>query len=177
MQITDGKNTMGVDDFGNALTRSITRAELNNASDQEKAFSWVSTYTTAGGNEVVAYIKNDHTTSNLEIHQIIAGTAANAVFTINKVTGTAAGTTISAENLNLKSGISASATSYGNAEVTGLSLGGTLGKIRVIANYADMFDLQGAIIVPPGYAIAISNSATGAFDITVIAHYNDLGTS
>ena len=33
-------NPIGADEWGNIKTRSITRAEMNNASDQEKAYAW-----------------------------------------------------------------------------------------------------------------------------------------
>lgn len=161
------------DDFGNLKTRAIVRSEMNDAADQEKAYSWVSAYTTAGAENII-YIKNTHETDILEIHNVILGTAANAVFTLHEVTGTAGGTTITGSPLNLQSTRTASVSSYGDASVTGLTLGNALMKFRVLANYGDEFDVAGGVIVPPGKAIAVANTATGACDCTIFGHFNSL---
>lgn len=167
-------NPVDADEHGNLKTRSIIRHEINDACSQEKAYSWVSAYTTSGADEEVIYIQNTSNTDDLELHQIIAGSAVNSVFTLYQVTGTAAGTSITGSNLNLASSKTATANAFGNASVTGLTLGNALAKVRVLSNYSDMKDLQGSIIVKPNTAIAVSNSGTGACDVTIIGHYNSL---
>lgn len=169
------KNPIDADIHGNVKTRSIVRSELNDASFQKKAYSWTSAYTTGGADEEVIYIKNTDTSDYLEIHQVILGTAATAVFTISQVTGTAGGASaITSAPLNLSSTTSPNVSATGGASVTGLTIGNTLAKIRVIANYSDMFDFQGSILIPPGGAIAVTNSATGACEVTIIGHFDSL---
>lgn len=173
----NGKN-IDADDFGNIKGRVITRPEVNDASAQEKMFSFTSAYTTSGGDEEIIYIKNTHETSYLDLHAVIPGTAANAVFTFYEVSGTAGGASaITPANLNLGSTLSASVTATGDASVTGLTLGATLFKLRVLANYSVIHDLKGSVILAPNTAIAVSNSATGACEITLFAHFNELEKS
>lgn len=171
-----GANSKPVDadSFGNLKTRSIVRPEINDAADQHKAYAWVSAYTTAGADEEIIYIKNDAQDSNLKIHSVIIGSAVNAVFTFSKVTGTAGGTTITGTQLNLGATQTPEAISYGNASVTGLTIGDTIAKKRVLGNYSDLFDFQGSIILPPNTAIAVTNSGTGDCDITIVGHFNSL---
>lgn len=166
-------NPVGADDWGNILTRSIMRQEMNDANDQEKSFTWFSTYTTAGAENVI-YIKNTHETDNLEIHSVVLGTSANVIFTMSQVTGTAAGTTITGVNMNLGSTKTASVSSYGNAAVTGLTTGNTLLTFRVLANYGDKYNIEGGVIMPPNTAIAVAVSALVTFDCTIYGHFNNL---
>lgn len=169
------KNPVDADEFGNLKTRSITRAEVNDSSNQEKMYSITSSYTTSGADEEVIYIKNTSSTENFEIHRIHLGTAVNAVFTISKVTGTAGGAgAITPVNMNLGSTKEAELSCNGDASVTGLTIGGTLGKLRILANYSDLFDFQGSMILKPNTAIAITNSATGACEVTIMGHFNSL---
>ncbi len=163
------------DSHGRLLTRAVTRAELNDASTKKKTYSIVSGYTTSGGDEEIVYIKNTHATDDFEIHHVVVGTAVNAVFTISKVTGTAGGAgAITPAALNVGQNETADLSCTGDASVTGLTLAATLAKIRVIANYSDMFNFEGSIILQPNTAIAVSNSATGACEITIVGHFNSL---
>jgi len=166
-------NPVDVDEWGNIKTRSIMRQEMNDANDQEKSYSWFSTYTTAGAENVI-YIKNTHATDNLEIHSIVLGTNTNVVFTMSQVTGTAAGTTITGSNMNLGSTQTASVTSLGNAAVTGLTTGKTLLTFRVLANYGDKYNIEGGVILTPNTAIAVAVSVLTTFDCSIYGHFNNL---
>jgi hypothetical protein len=150
---------------------ATTQPEIHELSKANKVFSWCSAYTTGGANEEVIYVKND-SSENLIIHSIVLGTAVNALFTLYKVTGTAGGTTITGVALNTNHVQDPTATSYGDASVTGLTIGNRLWQMRVLANHSIQYDCACALIIPPGEAIAISNSGTGACDATIVGNFN-----
>lgn len=162
---------MDVNSSGQAEVRAVTRSELHEASENGNAFGITSSYTTSGGDEEVLYIKNTSATQSLEIHSVVVGSAVNAVFTLYEVTGTAGGAsaiTVAPLKMGITANYAISAT--GDAAVTGLTLGNVIFKLRILAGYSDIFDFQGAITMPPGTAVALSNSATGAFEATVLGH-------
>lgn len=147
------------------------------ARDDERAFTWTSTYSAATGNEVL-YVKNDDTDRNLIIHDIVVGGANAGVYTVAQVTGTGSGTTVTPKNLNLSSGRTADATSLGNASVTGLTIGDTISIRRVAAGDNTEFkDIAESLILGFGDAIAITYvGSTGNVECIVHGYFEDAGT-
>ncbi len=169
-------NPINADKLG-MQAHAVTRSEINEAASQGKMYSVTSAYTTGGADEEVLYLKNDHETDMLEVHQMIVGSAVASVFTVYDVTGTAGGASaITVNNMLVGDGRAAQVTATGDASVTGLTLGGKVGgAIRVIAGYSDFYDYQGSLLIPPGKAIAVSASGTGATNCTLFFHFDNLG--
>lgn len=166
-------NTASVSDNNRLLVASVTETGLEFESKENgKAFSWVSTYSATGGDEVLS-IKNTSTSEVLVIEEVIIGSSVANVFTLFEVTsGTAAGTTLTPLNLNLGSGNSAASTSYGNAAVTGSLSGTTIAIDGVTANSFDTLDLKGGLVLQESDEIAITASATGSVYVTLLGHYD-----
>jgi len=166
-------NLADVSDDKQLLVRAVTESDLEYASEAKgKAFSWSSSFATGGTDIEVVYIKNTSSGDNLIIDEVVVDGAAACVFTLFEVTsGTAAGTSITGKNLNLGLGTSASATSYGNASVTGSLSGDTITYCSVAANAQEVLDLKGALVLRQNDEIAITASANTTVYITVIGHY------
>jgi hypothetical protein len=88
--------------------------------------------------------------------------------------GTAAGTTLLAENLNLASGNTAPDLSYGNAAVTGGLTGTNVAIDGVSAGGFDTLDLKGSLVMGQNDQISVTASATGTVYITVIGHFREI---
>jgi len=154
------------------LTRAVTESDLEYASEAKgKAYSWSSSYAATAAQEVIS-IKNTSTSDNLIIDEVAVANTVAGVFTIFEVTsGTAAGTGVTGQNLNLGSGKSADATAFGNASVTGSLSGNVLLYESVAANTGALLDLKGSLVLGQDDEIAITASATGTVYVTVIGHY------
>ena len=164
-------NTANVTDEGMLSVSSVSETSLEFASkSNNKAYSWVSTYAATGGEEVLS-IKNNSTSDVLIIDEVVIGCSAASVFTMFEVTsGTAAGTTLTAENLNLSSGNTAPVTSYGNASVTGSLSGTSIAIDGVTAGAFQTLDLKGSLVLGQNDEVAITSSTTGTVYVTVIGH-------
>lgn len=141
------------------------------SSDHGATFSWSSTYAATGGQYVMS-IKNTDTTKNLHLQKIVASNSAASIWTVSKlVSGTPAGTSITGQNMNFNSGISANTASFGNASVTGIT---TVEKILLFSQpanstFAAMCD--GNIIITTNQTICISPATTGTVTVTVIGWF------
>jgi hypothetical protein len=165
-------NLATVNDDEQLETRAVTESDLEFASERKgKAYAFNSTYAATGGQEVLS-IKNTSTTDCLIVDEVIVGSTVNTLFTLFEVTsGTAAGTTVTGQNLNLGSGNAASATAFGNASVTGSLSGNAILYEATLANATQILDLKGALALGQDDEIAITASATGTVYITLIGHY------
>lgn len=144
------------------------------ARDDERAFTWISSYSATSG-DTVMYIKNTDTDRNLIIHYVSVGGANNGKYDIYTASGTPAGTTITPTNLNIASRKEANSLQYGDAAVTGVSTVGKLYTKRVLANQSE--PVQGiaqTVILGFGDAIAITyTGSTGEIDIEVTGYFED----
>ena len=158
------------------VTQSIALTDIEFISkDKGRAFSWSSTLATGGTNVEVIYIKNTSPTRQLIIDEIIVGATANCIWTLFEVTsGTAAGTTITPQNLNLSSGNTAEATSFGNAAVTGSLSGNTLTYELSLANDSQTLELKDSIILGLNNEIALTASANTTVYITIFGYYREV---
>jgi len=114
--------------------------------DNELAFSVVSIDTPSAGGEYNFYFKNISTSQRFYVTGITVGAADLAIFKIVRVTGTAAGTSITAVNLNLTSGNTADATVFGNGAVTGLTEESVIDVVSVGADDSKHILLHDALI-------------------------------
>jgi hypothetical protein len=165
-------NLANVNDDEQLQVRAITESDLEFASESKgKAYSISSTYAATAGDEVISF-KNTSQTDCFILDEITVGSSVASSLTLFEVTsGTAAGTTVTPQNLNLSSGNSAAATAFGNASVTGSLTGNTLLLDTVPANTSILLDLRGALILGQDDEIAITAGATGTVYVTLIGHY------
>ena len=165
-------NTANVNDQGQVEVASVSETSLEYASKtNKKAYSWVSTYAATGGEEVI-YIKNDSTSDVLVVDEVVIGSSVASIFTIFEVnSGTAAGTVLTAGNLNLSSGNTAPSSAFGNASVTGSLTGMTVAVDGVVAGGFETLDMKGALVLGQNDEIAVTASATGTVYVTVIGHF------
>ena len=93
---------------------------------------------------------------------------------IEVTSGTPAGTSITAQNINLVSGVVADETAFGNAAVTGSLSGNTLYRVQTSANDVAEIRAQG-LILGKNSIIAITahflDGGTATTTVSVIGHY------
>ena len=180
MQIEDGK--------GRGFQASVSESQRLNVSsktaerifyisrDNGLAFIAVSTVASAAAGSYAVYLKNTSTTKNLFIERVEYHSANAALWKLWQVTGTAAGTALTASNLNLTSGTPAEASVYGSAAVTGLTTVKQLGSHRNTAGGEGEMSYHYALILGPGDAIAAEydTGTTGTAEIDIFFHYEDV---
>jgi hypothetical protein len=118
----------------NQLKAYATSSSISHiiAEEDAQVYFWTSSYSASSGDEII-YIKNTSKDKLLMIDQIIVGGVVTSLFEMFEVSGTAGGTVITGVNSNLSSGNVADAAAYGNASVTGLTIGNRLHIARVPA--------------------------------------------
>jgi len=166
-------NLADVDDDDRLKVKAVSSTDIEFASeDKGKAFSWSSSYAATGGDEVL-YIKNTSQTEKLIISEVIIAASAACTFTLFEVSsGTAAGTVVTGQNLNLGSGNSASASAFGNASVTGTLTGNALSFGSVPASSGITLDLKSSLVLGQNNEIAITASATSTVYVTVLGYFD-----
>jgi len=130
----------------------------------------------------VIYIQNTNADRKLVINKlkcaaVDAGTVVS-VWTLFEVTsaGAATGTTITAQNTNLDSGVVAAMNAFGDAAVGGTLTGNTLGY--AVANHDIEVELitDGAVTLAENDAIAVTVTdadAPAAVYVTALCHYEE----
>lgn len=185
VMITDGTGkgfSAKVDSENRQHARSFGITDLEHAAEEGLAFFVVSTFSAADGDEVIS-IRNTNSDRNLVINRIkcaaVDGGTVATVWTLFEVTsGTAAGTTVTAQNSNLNSGIVAQATIFGDNSVTGSLAGNTLGF--AVSNHDIDAELivEGALVLAEGDEIAVTVTdadAPAAVYISVLMHFEEAG--
>ena len=175
-QLEDGRGTGAravVDNEGHLIVNSIVLTELAHQSDAHGlSFTWTSTHVTSAGDVEFISIRND-ADENLHIDNIIWGSSIAQQFTLLEVTGgTPAGSTITAQNLNLISGVSKTNTAFGTTSVTALT-GNTLLVTRVAASQAMVVDMHDALILGTGDTIAVSALVAASVEISITGFWDE----
>lgn len=130
-------------------------------------YDTTSLFSAATGNEII-YLKNTSKTEKMYIDFIRVGSANAGIFEVYEVTGTPGGTEITPVNRNLTSSNSADATTYGNAAVTGLTLGNRHSVTRRVANSGATMTFDSTLILGFNDAIAVQyTGSTGSVDATI----------
>ena len=138
-----------------------------------ETYLWTTSFSAATGNEVI-YIKNTSKTKLLVIDRITVNSVNAGLFELYTATGTAAGTTITGFNGNMTSNNVAEADSYGEAAVTGLTLGSRIDLARTPANGRATMELDDVLIMGLNDAITIEyTGSTGLVDVIVTGYYED----
>jgi len=170
-------NVAEVNDDKQILTKSVVETELEFVSEESGgAYSWSSSFATGGADVEVLAITNTSSTKNLYIDYFMSTATANTVYTAFTTTDTPGGTAITGKNLNAFSGSIASAASYGNAAVTGVTAAGATDVVFYggqAANASFGVNLRGAIILGQNNTLVITCSASATVYSTLIGHYKD----
>lgn len=139
--------------------------------DSSQVYHAISEDATALANEEIFYIQNTSTTKKLFIGNVLVTNDVNMKFRIKKVTGTASGSAITAENLNLTSSNSPEATIVGNGGITGLTDDGDILVCRSLAGSSRLINFADTVILGQNDAIAIEIEDNAAVEITVDFHF------
>jgi len=175
--IKDGKgrgNEMSVSSSlrGNVSAKSNPRIYYVSREDGQ-AFTWHSSYSATTGDHVV-HVKNTSQTRNLVISKILFSGVEAGKYTVESVTGTAAGTTITGSHMNRSKVREADCDSFGNAAVTGLSSEDTFAAMRVLAGASGAGSSNNALILGVTGQIAVKyEGTTGIVDVTIFGYFED----
>ena len=141
--------------------------------DSGKAFS-ITSFDTTAATEFMLYFKNDSTTEKFHVEIVTLSAVETVLWKLHQVTGTAAGgAVVTPVNLNLSSGVSASATARGTGAITGLTSSSVLDAIRTVATGGAELNLRDALILGEDDAIAIEydTGTTGLCEAVIIGYY------
>ena len=126
---------------------------------------------TAIANEEILYIQNTSTTKRLFVGEIIVASDVDIKFRVKKVTGTASGGAITAENMNLTSSNAAEATIVGNGGITGLTDEGDIVVCRSLAGGSRKIAFGDTLVLGQNQAIAVETETNASIDITIDFHF------
>ena len=175
MKIRDGAGS-GKEAKVNAKNRlDVTSATLSQRALTSVAdgltFTWTTSFSAATGNEVI-YIKNTSKDKLLFIDKVTMNSVNACLFELFQVTGTASGTPITGKNTNLTSSNVAAVESFGEAAVTGLTLGDRIDLARLGANGRTDMNLEDILILGFNSAVALEyTGSTGLVDIIVTGYF------
>lgn len=137
------------------------------------AFSLTSTYA-AGANDEVIYLQNtDPNRCFIVRHVSVGSTVATLWQLFGGLTGTPAGTTITAVNLNRGSGKVALMTALGNAAVTGTTPTAVVANAYTSATSNYLIDFRGGLILQYNTQLIMTASAAGTIAVTIIGYYKE----
>jgi hypothetical protein len=170
----DGKG-VAVTDSNRLSVAASTSSDTHRVSVEDgQTYLWTSSFSADTGEEVI-YIKNTSTTSVLTIDKVTVNSVLTGLFELYQVTGTAAGTSITGINANLTSNNVAAATAFGNAEVTGLTIGNRIDMARIPALGRATMELNDVLILGLNDAIAVTyTGSTGIVDLIITGYYETL---
>jgi hypothetical protein len=180
MKWEDGKGSgraagVSANNRGDVSSRNASRIYYTSR-DFKQAYNWVSSFSASTGNEII-YLKNDSQVNDLYIdHVLLSAEAGRATFALYEVSGTAAGTTLTGVNLNLKSSNTADVTSFGNAAVTGLTLGNKIEVVSAPDDTTVALNVQDALILGFNNAIAIEfTGSAGNVNCVISGFFEEIG--
>ena len=143
------------------------------AKDDAETYLWTSSFSANTGEEVI-YVKNTSKTKVLIIDKVTVNGVLTGLFELHIATGTVGGTVITGANSNLTSGNVADATSYGDAAVTGLTIGNRIDLARIPANGRATMELNDVLILGQNNAITVTyTGSTSIVDLIVTGYYQD----
>lgn len=182
MQIEDGKGagkSAEVDSNNRLVTKSFFESDFDDAIGtitRQDGYTLTSTFATGTTDVEVISLKNISTTQNIIIDTTEFSSTVATLWTLFEVTsGTAAGTTGTARNMNLDSGNTAAAriTAFANASVTGTLTGNTLAIKQTGASSDSNFNTEGIFILGTNDEISLTASANGTVAVTMYFHFKD----
>jgi hypothetical protein len=164
-----------VNDKNRLDVAAATFTESHLKAVEGETFIWTTSFSASTGNEIL-YIKNTSKVSFLVLECFHVGGVNAGLFEMYEVSGTAAGTSLTPKNTNLGDAGAADAVSFGEAAVTGLTLGDRIALARTPANSAREVNLNDVVILGLNDAVAIQyTGSTGIVDALVIGYYETIG--
>ena len=175
VKIEDGKGrgfSAEVTDEQHLSVDATTDKRVSHESREHgRAFVWTSTFATGTTDVEVLYIKNTSTIRKLFIDSMRYSASAACIFSVFKHTGTATGTTITAENLNFSSSNDAEAQSLGDGAVTEGTIGNAIAFMQVVANADSNRNWNGEIILGEGDSIIVTASANATVHLAITGFF------
>lgn len=174
--IRDPRSPRGVyiDKEHHILARAVSSTDYEHAAEaNEQAFILTSTFATGGSDIEAIALQNDDTQLEMHIDRIYVSSSVATLWTFGESSGTLGGTTATPVNTRPKSGVTATATAYGNAAVTGQTIGSVLAIGHTPASGLGLFDFGGAIILQKDDRVALTASANGTVAVTIEFHMDD----
>ena len=160
------------------LARCVAESHPAHVSHEKgKVFTIVAEDASPGAGEYTLYVQNIDDTSDFIIDAISTNAHdADVRWKLHKVTGTASGTSITAESYNFSKGVPADLTCVGGAGgVAGLTSAAILDNwFNGQANSRETINIKGRLILGRDDALAIEYDAGtgGAVSIVVEGHYH-----
>jgi len=162
-----GLNEMAVDSEGRADVRAITENDFAHSVDEGVGYTFHSTYSATGGEEVWS-LQNDG--MDIHVDKIVVSTSASGVFSVmRKTTGTPAGTTMNGRNAFLGKAVMPNVTAFGSASVTGSVDGDVIDAQDIGTSSPYTFNLDGAIIAQTE-AMFVRAATNGIIYVTGYVH-------
>lgn len=180
--IEDGKGggkSAEVNKDNRLVTKSFIESDFDDAIgniNREDGYTLTSTFATGTTDVEVIYLKNISTTQNIIIDTTEFSSSVATLWTlINVNSGTAAGTTGTARNMNMDTGNTAAAriTAFANAAVTGSLSGNTLAIKQTGASSDSNFNTEGIFILGTNDEITLTASADGTVAVTMYFHFKN----
>lgn len=178
MKIEDGGGSGKLAKVNSRRRLDVSAANVSEsayiAAAEAETYIWTGSYSTNTGDEIM-YIKNNSSSKLLVIDKVTVNSVNAGFFELFDVSGTAAGTIVTGKNTNLTSGNVADATSYGDASVTGLTIGDRIDLARTAANGRTDMKLNDVLILGQNNAIAVTyTGSTGLTDIIITGYFEVL---
>ena len=173
---TGGKYVAKVDNENRLLVSATTHSENHHVNDlDEEAYLFFTTVTPTATGDTFAYLKN---TSNKDLiinwYRIWSGTSAEAIDIYIGKTGTPTGTTAMVPvNMNITSKNEAEGLFYEGVDITGLSGGQEMDRLRLSGDGKDVLDsYPGHIIIQKGGVLTLQALTGGiALEVTLSFYY------
>ena len=144
--------------------------------DDGRMFNTISIISSAAAGNMVLYFKNDSTTLDYYVDILRVGAVEMVLWKVHEVTGTAAGgSALTPVNLNLKSGVAASATVRGDGSITGLTSSNVIAAKRTSANSDGDIPFDDVLILGTNNAIAVEydTGTTGIAEVLMRGFFGD----
>lgn len=157
---------------GEDVSARTSSRRYYNSRDSESTYTWKAAHICLA-NKVAFYIKHTDADTTLIIDSVQCKSTVDCEFIICMVSGVASGGS-AVTGANWTAGSSnASTTKSGALEnnVTGLSSTGDIADIDVKAGVREIIQLDGAVRIPNGYALAIMCDKAGTINVNVFGEF------
>ena len=174
IQGAGNNNEANVNSKGRLEVAAFSEEAIQDATDIGNAYTISSTYSATAAQEVI-YIQNTSATLHFHVTDIVAGSDANTLWTLFKVTSATAagGTAITERNRRLSSSDNAPMNSFGDADVTGSLTGNALDRWYTLADTsAFIYPLRGGLRLDENDALAITADANGVVAVTIAGFFS-----
>ena len=174
MIIQDPSTSRGaqVDDLGRIYSLADARTAAVRASIDGDFVVFYSTYSATAGDEVFSFYNTDHHAFYVE--RILIATDTAGSFTLAPYTGSAAGTSLTAQCSNLGHLPQHVYDARGNAAVTGTTPGAAFCTVQLPANGSIILPISGELIVGNAQKFLITTNVTAVIAVSVMGFWTEV---